>query len=228
MAKFYKIIKKSNENLLISNFIEIFKDKLSNKLKSSKRFTFVLTGGDSPIKLYKKLQITKNIPWKKIDFFIGDERYVKENSKYSNFNMCKKYLLSKINITNRQIFKISKTNGLISNDADFYEKKIKNYFIDRKVSFDITLLGVGEDGHIASLFKNNINTKTNKIVNFIKMNDFFRITLTINYINKSNAIMLWAPGKSKKKIVKKIILDKFFKYPASYLKKKNTFLFYCN
>ena len=83
-------------------------NKLNNKLKSSKRFTFVLTGGHSPIKLYKKLQASKNIPWKKIDFFIGDERYVKESSKYSNFNMCKKYLLSKINITNKQIFKISK------------------------------------------------------------------------------------------------------------------------
>ncbi len=228
MAKFYKIIKKNNENLLISNFIEIFKDKLNNKLKSSKRFTFVLTGGHSPIKLYKKLQASKNIPWKKIDFFIGDERYVKESSKYSNFNMCKKYLLNKINITNKQIFKISKTNGVISYDANLYEEKIKKYFKNKKVSFDVILLGVGEDGHIASLFKNNISTKTNKIVNFIKMKDFFRITLTINYINKSNTIMLWAPGKSKKKIVKKIILDKFFKYPASYLKKRNTFLFYSN
>ena len=105
MAKFAKIIKENNENLLIKKFIRLFKAKIRNKGK--RRFSFVLTGGRSPIKLYKHLAKSKNITWKKIDFFIGDERFVKENSKNSNIGMCKKYLLNKIKISKKQIYKIS-------------------------------------------------------------------------------------------------------------------------
>ena len=72
MAKFAKIIHQNNENFLIKKFIRLFKAKIRNKVK--KRFSFVLTGGKSPIKLYKYMARSKNIPWKKIDFFIGDER----------------------------------------------------------------------------------------------------------------------------------------------------------
>ena len=56
--------------------------------------------------------------------------------------------------------------------------------------------------------------------------NFNRITLTLSCINKSSSIFLWAPGKRKARIVQKILLDKKFKYPASYLKKNNNFLFY--
>ena len=83
MAKFAKIIHQNNENFLITKFIRLFRSKIRNKGK--RRFTFVLTGGDSPIKLYKHLARSRNINWRKIDFFIGDERYVKESSKNSNF-----------------------------------------------------------------------------------------------------------------------------------------------
>ena len=78
MAKFEKIIIENNENLLIRKFISLFIQKIK-KIKKG-RFSFVLTGGDSPIKLYRSLSKIKNINWKKVDFFIGDERYVKENS----------------------------------------------------------------------------------------------------------------------------------------------------
>ena len=80
MTKFAKIIHKNKENFLIKKFIGLFKRKIKSKGKS--RFSFVLTGGESPIKLYRHLAKDKWIPWKKIDFFKGDERCVKENSKY--------------------------------------------------------------------------------------------------------------------------------------------------
>jgi 6-phosphogluconolactonase len=228
MAKFSKIIRESNENLLISKFIALFKTELNKKVKISKRFTFVLTGGNSPIKLYKKLVKAKKIQWDKVDFFIGDERYVKLSSKHSNINLCKKYLLNNIKISKKQIFYIQ-TNGRSGvNDAEKYEKKIKKYFNNKKVKFDLILLGIGTDGHIASLFNNNIDIKNYKNVSFVKKNDFSRITLTINSINKSKLIFLWAPGKEKNKIIKKIRSDRTKKYPASFLRKKNNFLFYCD
>ena len=226
MAKFAKIIHQNNEIFLIEKFIRLFKAKI--KKKKGNRFSFVLTGGKSPINLYKKLAKDKNINWKKIDFFIGDERYVKEISKNSNIKMCKKYLLNKIGILNSQIYKISTNEQSVIKSSLVYEKKIKEYFFNKKICFDLVLLGLGNDGHIASLFKENINIKTNKNVIFVKRKDFLRVSLTLKCLNNSKTIFLWAPGKTKLKIIKKILKDKKFKYPVSFLKEKNNFLFHCN
>ena len=226
MAKFAKIIHQNNENFLIKKFIRLFKEKIRNKEKN--RFSFVLTGGKSPIKLYKHLARSKNIQWKKIDFFIGDERYVNETSKNSNIKMCKKYLLDKIKVSNNQIYKISTNKKSIKKSIIDYDKKIKKYFLNKKIVFDLILLGIGNDGHIASLFKNNIKNKSNKNINFVRRKYFLRITLTLKCLNNSKSIFLWAPGKEKSNIVKKILFDKKFKYPASFLKEKNNFLFHCN
>ena len=226
MAKFAKIIHQNNENFLITKFIRLFRSKIRNKGK--RRFTFVLTGGDSPIKLYKHLARSRNINWRKIDFFIGDERYVRENSKYSNIWLCKKYLLNKIKILNSQIYKISTNQHSVKKDSKDYEKKIKKYFFNKKIIFDLVLLGIGNDGHIASLFKNNINRRQKNYVNFVRRKDFLRITLTLKCLNNSKSIFLWAPGKEKSNIVKKILSDQKFKYPASFLKEKNNFLFHSN
>jgi len=142
--------------------------------------------------------------------------------------MCRKYLLSKISISNRQIYKITTNQKSIKKDAQDYEKTIKKYFLKKKVVFDLVLLGLGQDGHIASLFKNNINKKLKNNVDFIIKKDFARITLTLKCLNNSKSIFLWAPGKIKSNIVKKICLDKEFLYPASFLKVKNNFLFHSN
>ena len=228
MAKFSKIIRQNNEDRLIKNFIKVFKQSLNKKLKNSSRFSFVLTGGKSPIKLYKKIAKMKDIYWGKVDFFIGDERYVKENSKNSNLYMCKKYLLNKLKIPNKQIFKIETNKKNIKEDVAKYEKVLKKYFKNKKVKFDLLLLGIGLDGHIASLFKNNIKIKNNKNVTYVKKNDFPRITLTLRSINNSNLIFLWAPGKKRFKLIKKILNDKNKKYPVSVLREKNNTLFYSN
>ena len=226
MAKFAKIIQENNEKFLIKKFISFFKRKVENRAK--KRFSLVLAGGESPIKLYRKISRIKNMPWRKIDFFISDERYVKENSRYSNFKMCKKNLLNKINILNNQIYFISTDKKSIKDSTDDYEKKIKKYFLNKKIIFDLVLLGIGNDGHIASLFKKNISKKFNRNVNFVKEKSFYRVTLTLKCLNNAKTIFMWVPGKSKSNIVKKILLDNKLKYPVSFLRKKNNFLFYCN
>jgi len=226
MAKFTKIIHQNNENFLIKKFIRFFKAKIRSNRK--KRFSFVLTGGESPIKLYKELSKNKSINWKRVDFFIGDERFVKESSKNSNIRMCKKYLLNKINIFDNQIYKISVKNKSLKKATLDYEKKIKKYFLNKKIVFDLILLGIGNDGHIASLFRENINTKNNKSVIFVRRKDFSRITLNLKSLNNGKSICLWAPNESKSNIVKKILLDNKLKYPVSFLKKRDNFLFHCN
>lgn len=226
MAKFTKIIQENNEFFLIKKFITLFKRKVVDKKNG--RFSFVLTGGESPINLYQKLAKEKDIPWRKVDFFISDERYVGRKSKFSNINICKKNLLDRINISEKQIYAVSTNHKSVKKDSEIYEKKIKKYFINKKVIFDLSLIGMGTDGHIAGLFMENIINKSKNNVGFVKREDFIRIGLTLKSINASKTIFLWAPNKKKLKIVKKILLDKKFKYPASFLKKRNNFLFYCN
>ena len=75
---------------------------------------------------------------------------------------------------------------------------------------------------------NNIESDNDKIVCQVSKEDFSRVTLTIKCINNARNIFLWAPGKKKKNIVKKIINDTACKYPASFIKSSNKFLFYSN
>ena len=226
MSKFTKIILENNENLLIKKLIRLFKAKI--KKRGSKRFSFVLAGGKSPINLYKILSKDKSIPWKKIDFFFTDERYVNIHSKNSNIKMCKKYLLDKIKISKNQIYEIVTDKISVKKSVLDYENKIKKYFLKRNKCFNLMLLGLGKDGHIASLFKNSIKKKTTKNVISVRKKDFSRISLSLKCINNSKIIFLWAPGKIKSNIIKKVLLDRKFKYPASFLKKKNNFLFNSN
>ena len=93
MRKYPEIIKKRTENQLIKSFIEQFEKVISGSNYKNKRFSFVLTGGNSPKKLYKKLSVSiKN--WKNIDFFWGDERIVSKNSVNSNYNLVNKFLFN--------------------------------------------------------------------------------------------------------------------------------------
>ena len=226
MAKFAKIIHQYNENFLIKKFISLFVRKLNDKKKG--RFSLVLAGGKSPIKLYKHLATNKKINWKKVDFFISDERCVKNTSINSNIRMCKKNLLNKIKVSNSQIYEIYTESKSPKKISIKYERRIKKYFLNKKIVFDLIVLGIGKDGHIASLFKKNIDKKSNKIVDFLKKNNLSRVTLTLKCINNAKSIFLWAPGKKKFQIIKKILLDEKLKYPASFLKYKNNYLFNCN
>ena len=225
MTKFNKILRKKTEKQLIIEFISLFKSFIAKKEKLNQRFTFVLTGGSSPINLYKSLSKTK-INWQNIDLFWGDERYVSQRSNNSNFKLAKKYLIDKININKKNIFAVNTRKNTVGASAKNYEKKIKQYFKNKKISFDVILLGMGSDGHIASLFPNNANVKTNKIASSILRKDFKRITLNLNTINKAKKIFLWLNNKKKSDIYKKIRNKK--KIPVNYLKKSKTNLFLIN
>ena len=222
MAKYKKIIKKNSENLLIESFIELFVNYAKKKERQKKRFSFVLTGGPSPVKLYKKLS-KKKINWKNIDLFWGDERFVPKKSKHSNFNLVHHNLLKNIKINKKQIYYINTNNNSALKSAYNYEKVLKRYFLNKKNFFDVILLGMGNDGHIASIFSNNLKEKTNKLVTNVTKKDFQRISLTLNSINKAKNIFLWLNNKKKTKVFKYLKGKK--KIPVYYLKKQKMSIF---
>ena len=196
-----KIEKKLNEITLINTFIDQLKKDISISKKKNERFSFVLTGGKSPIKLYKKLAKSK-IDWSSVDLFWGDERHVSNKSKNSNYKLAYDTFIKKIKIKKSNLYKIDTKNDLNSS-AQKYKRKIINYFRNNKNFFDCVLLGMGEDGHIASIFPNSKLIKEKFVVKAVKRKDFNRITLSLNIINKSKKIILWLNSKFKSKIFDK-------------------------
>ena len=202
MRKFPEIIKKRTENQLIKSFIDHFKKAISRSNQKNKRFSFVLTGGNSPKKLYRKLSYSiKN--WKNVDFFWGDERIVSKRSRNSNYNLVNRLLFKNNKIGKKQIFSIKTNLKDISLIARNYENNIKNYFKNNLKSFDLIILGMGNDGHIASIFFNDKKIRNKSLVRGIIREDFFRVTLGIDLINKSKRIWLWLPSRKKTNIYNK-------------------------
>ena len=217
-----KIINKKSEKSLIDQFISNLKKDYFKKKKQNRRFSFVLTGGKSPIKLYRKLAKV-NIDWNNIDLFWGDERYVSNLSKNSNYKLALDELIKKTKINKNNIFPI-KTKKSISKCSNEYSATIKKYFKNKKIKFDYCLLGMGKDGHIASLFPNSEDLDKKFITKPIIRKDFKRITISLNVINNSKKIILWLNNRSKSKSYLKI-KKSGRKIPVNNLNKKKTIIY---
>ena len=221
-----RIIKKKNEKSLIREFLQIFKREIDKKKKSKSRLSFVLTGGSSPVNLYKKLA-KSNIDWSNIDLFWGDERFVSNKSKNSNFKLANDLFIKKVKIKKQNLFYINTKRKDINQSSVDYQNKIKNYFKNKKIKFDICLLGMGNDGHVASIFPNTNILKKKSIVSPVNRGDFKRITIGLKVINNSKKIFLWLSKKSKTSIFKKLRL-KGKKIPINNLNKKKLYCFLIN
>ena len=220
-----KIINKKSEKSLIDEFIRNFKKDYFKNKEQKKRFSLVLTGGESPRKLYRKLAKI-NIDWNYVDLFWGDERYVPSTSKNSNFYLASNELIKNIKISKKNIFPVN-TKKKISECSVDYSKMIKKYFNNKKINFDYCLLGMGEDGHIASLFPNSENLYKRFITKTVIRKDFKRITIGLNIINNSKKILLWLNNQSISKIYLKI-KKKGKGIPINHLNKKKTVIYKIN
>ncbi len=217
-----KIIKKNNENSLILELVNQLKKDIKKKREKNKRFSFVLTGGKSPINLYKKLA-KSNIDWINVDLFWGDERHVSKRSKNSNFKLAYDNLIKKIKINKKNLYPINTTKNINTSSKE-YTKSILKYFKKEKIFFDYFLLGMGNDGHIASIFPESIELKKKFISRPVIRKDFKRITLSLNVINKSKKIILWLNNKI---IVKKFteLKKRGKKIPVNNINKRKIFIY---
>ena len=126
----------------------------SRSIAEHDQFTVALSGGNTPKRLYELLatpEFSQNINWKKVFIFFSDERYVPHSDAESNFNMASKALLDHIAIPRKNIFSIP-TSSTPAKDASTYEASVKKITGNKKFAFDLILLGMGADGHTASLF----------------------------------------------------------------------------
>ncbi len=197
--------------------------ELANKsIKEKGRFTIALSGGHTPEQLYSLLAqepFCKQMPWKNIFVFWGDERCVPYEDEQSNERMAALLLLNKVEIPFNNIYPIP-VNLSPAQAAEKYESEINDFFKNDLPQFDLILLGLGENGHTASLFPDTevLNEKKYLVKEvFVDEVKMFRVTMTLPLINHASNIIFLVTGKQKAMIVKNILNTSSFqsnKYPA--------------
>jgi 6-phosphogluconolactonase len=179
-----------------------------------------LTGGNTPKKLYQLIAKENGIDWSRVEFYQTDERYVDQNSIDSNQKMILETIGEEI-ITHQSDFRRIDTSMDISLTVESYNEQINN--LDGTL-FDVVILGVGTDGHIASLFPNQnyLSHQEKKVIKTTATNGHNikdRITLTIESILNSKAIILLITGEDKAFIINEILEGKKLaqEFPVKFL-----------
>lgn len=173
------------------------------------RFTVALAGGSTPKGLYSRLATTSALPWDKIYFFFGDERHVPPDDPESNYRMAREALLSKAPIPAQNIFRVPAENPEAAQAAQTYEKTLRQ-FLNSPIlpRFDLILLGMGPDGHTASLFPGSkaLQEKSRWVVsNWVEKFKTDRITMTLPVLNNAAVVMFLAAGEDKTETLKEVL-----------------------
>jgi 6-phosphogluconolactonase len=174
-------------------------------LTRKNQFSLVLSGGSTPKKLHLLLASSPfrdRIDWSKIHVFWGDERAVPFSDERNNARMAFDTLLNKVNVPGDQVH-IMNTSLPPEEAASEYENILKKYFgtsILPAQTFDLVLLGMGDDGHTLSLFPGTpvIHEEKSWVTSFfLKTQDMHRITLTKNIVNHADHIVFMISGPDK-------------------------------
>jgi 6-phosphogluconolactonase len=221
-----------NPLALAETFAGELAEMVIESAKRKRSSTIALSGGSTPELLFSVLgeHYNNSIPWKYVHFFWGDERCVSQDDKESNYGMTKRYLLDKIDIPSSNIHRIR--------GEDDPEKEVLRYsdeindFVSKKDGipiFDLVILGLGEDGHTASIFPNQkilLNAEQICAIAIHSGSGQKRITLTGRIICNAAFVVFMVTGKKKAEVVEKILKDKNGSeyYPASHIVTDNGIL----
>lgn len=199
----------------ISFAAEDFRKAAITTLQKETIFTVALSGGSTPKMIFEKiaeLDLAHPLHWRKIHVFFGDERAVPPTHPDSNYYMAYKALLSKVPIPEENIHRM-KTEEDLEKHAEEYEQEL------RKIApsgLHYIMLGIGEDGHTASLFPNTKGLDEQKrlvIPNWIESKQSWRMTLTYPALMQAKRVCVYALGSSKSKILKEIFATRAREFP---------------
>ena len=179
---------------------------IDNTLGEQDRFDLALAGGDTPGPLYSRLaeDYRDKITWRKIRFFWSDERYVPYSDPHSNYGLAKMTLLDKVPAVPSRIFPMPTSYEDPAAASDAYEIILKSQFDSEWPHFDLAILGLGDDCHIASLFPHtaSLGEKVRWVVTTLSPREpVQRLSLTLPVINASRKIYFMVTGDRKAEAV---------------------------
>lgn len=179
-------------------------------LKKQERFVLVLSGGNTPHQLNTLLAASPykdKIDWSKLHIFWGDERYVPFEDERNNAKMAFDTLLNHVPVPADHIHKMQ-TDIFPEQSAMEYEKILREYFHHSHKTFDLVLLGMGDDGHTLSLFPGTeVIYEESKLATayFLPAQNMYRITLTAPVVNRAARIAFLVTGAGKADALKEVI-----------------------
>ncbi len=208
-------------------FVRLSRDAV--KLKG--HFTVALSGGTTPEGLYELLAdqadtFRNNIPWGGIHFFFGDERHVGPDHPASNFHMAQTSLLSKVPVLESNLHRIEAENPDPDRAARNYEEVLKKIFqlkSGEMPRFDLVLLGMGADGHTASLFPNtSVLRERERLVAAVRVAKlgYCRITLTPPVLCSAACVIILVSGEEKAETLLSVLQGDFLpdRYPVQIIR----------
>lgn len=216
-----KIFGSSND--LASGFAKFLSEKFSEILNVKPLINIAISGGNTPNLLFKALstEYKENINWEKINFYWVDERCVPPGSPDSNFGNAYNFLFWKVKLSPANIYRI-KGEDTPEEEAERYSFLVKNNIPEKNgmPCFDIILLGIGQDGHTASIFPGQLALFDSDKTYEVSVSPYTqqqRITMTGKVINNAENIYIMISGKQKSAVVNNILnkTDDAARYPAS-------------
>lgn len=212
-----------NPEELAAEGAKLFRDAAERAIAEQGRFSVALSGGSTPCRLFQHLGASyrKKIAWDKVHIFWSDERCVPRDHVQSNFKLAYDELISRIWIPSENIHRI-KGELRPAEAAHYYEADLKKHFVADLPAFDLILLGVGADGHTASLFPDSDILREKQRLALPVFSDtalHWRVTLTLPVLNAAKHVLFLISGRSKAGIVASLIGRKEKKgYPAAMVK----------
>ncbi len=198
--------------------------RINTVLQHKPVFTIALSGGETPKQLYTLLAqepFSTQIDWNKIRMFWGDERFVPFDHMENNAKMAFDTLLSHVPIPAENIYRID-TISSPQVAAEEYEQLLRSLFKSPE-TFDLVLLGMGDDGHTLSIFPGE-SFDNHKWVDamYMKSKEQWRISLMPGLVNRSSEIVFMVSGNKKAEVLKKVLdNDNYVEFPAKLIKPVN-------
>ncbi|PSN17814.1 6-phosphogluconolactonase [filamentous cyanobacterium CCP5] len=207
---------------LVQRALELTVEQIQAAIAEQGRCTLALAGGSTPEPLYAALA-EQDLPWDKLFIFWGDERYVPVDHPDSNAGMAKRALLDKVPIPVEQIIVAPTGGGDLQVDAEAYERSIRAAFGDYEgfPQFDLILLGMGDDGHTASLFPHTEALQVcDRLIAVGNKDGQPRLTFTVPLINQAKRVIFLVAGANKQTALAQVFAAEADpnQYPSRYIR----------
>ena len=198
-----------------------FSGQAVEAVRSRGRFSVALSGGSTPGRLYRLLAeepFRTEIPWRGVHLFWGDERVVPPDDPGSNYRLADQEFISHVPIPADNVHRVRGELAL-ETAARAYANSLEDFFCGPHARLDLVLLGIGDDGHTASLFPGSAalgeaERLTAAVEAQYQDRPIGRVTLTLRAINSARSVLFLASGSSKADIVQAVIEGEQGAYPA--------------